>query len=399
MLQNLDTLARGAAYHPVANKKEKVMRRFLIAIALLSCASLAAAQGITTPPDGDNQKSSVTQYIGLVSVTVDYNSPDVHAPNGEDRRGKIWGTLVPYGTIDEAFGTCKECPWRAGANQNTVFTVSHDVKVEGQPLKAGRYGLHMIAGPEEWTVIFSKNADSWGSYSYDPAEDALRVKVKPSKAEYNEWLTYEFTDRQPDKATVALKWEDLQVPFTVQVENITDLYLAKIRNELRNSQGFTWQSWVSAAQYALAAKRPGDALEFAQGAVSFPFIGQENFRTLSTLAMAQEAAGKTADAAATREKAMNHSTATVIDLHTYGRQLLNQGKKEEALKVWEMNAKRYPNTWPVHVGLARGYSAVGRYKDALKHAKLALAQAPDEQNKRTLEAAVKKLEEGKDMNS
>lgn len=376
------------------------MRRSVIAIALGLWASVALAQGgITTPPDGDNQKSSVTQYIGLVRVTVDYNSPDVHAPNGEDRRGKIWGQLVPYGMIDEAFGTCKECPWRAGANENTVFSVSHDVAIEGQPLKAGRYGLHMIPGPEEWTVIFSKNADSWGSFSYDAAEDALRVKVKPSKAEYNEWLTYEFIDRKPEQATVALKWEELQVPFTVKVGNMADLYLAQIRNELRNSPGFTWQNWAAAAQYALGAKRPNEALEFAQQAVSFPFIGQENFRTLSTLSMAQEAAGKTAEAAASRDKAMAHPTATVFDLHGYGRQLLNQGKKEEALKVWEMNAKRHPNVWPVNVGLARGYSAVGRYKDALKYAKLAVAQAPDEQNKKSLEAAVKKLEEGKDMNS
>ena len=375
------------------------MRRSLIALTLGLCASVAAAQGITTPPSGDNQKSSVTQHIGLVKVTIDYSSPDVHAPNGEDRRGKIWGQLVPYGMIDEAFGTCKECPWRAGANENTVFAVSHDVKVEGQPLKAGRYGLHMVAGPEEWTVIFSKNADSWGSYSYDPAEDALRVKVKPSKAEFNEWLTYEFIDRKPAQATVALKWEELQVPFTITVDNATDLYLAQIRNELRSSPGFNWQGWVSAANYAMQAKRPNEALEFAQGAVTFPFIGQENFRTLSTLAMAQDAAGKTAEATATRDKAMAHPTASVFDLHAFGRQLLNQGKKEEALKVWEANAKRHPNTWPVHVGLARGYSAVGRYKDALKHAKLALAQAPDDQNKQTLTAGIKKLEEGKDMNS
>jgi len=112
------------------------MRRSLIALLATGLLSLPAlGQGITTPPNGDNQRSSVTQHIGLVKVTIDYNSPDVHAPNGEDRRGKIWGTLVPWGTIDDPFGTCTECPWRAGANENTVFTVSHDVKINGQPLK------------------------------------------------------------------------------------------------------------------------------------------------------------------------------------------------------------------------------------------------------------------------
>jgi hypothetical protein len=362
-------------------------------------ATNVAAQAISTPPNGDNQLSSVTQHIGLVKVTIDYNSPDVHAPDGTDRRGKIWGTLVPYGAPDDPFGTCTECPWRAGSNQNTVFTVSHDVKVEGQPLAAGRYGLFMIPGTDEWTVIFSKNSNSWGSYFYDAKEDALRVKVKPSKAEFNEWLTYEFIDRKPSTATVALKWEELQVPVTITVDNATDLHLARIREELRNFQGFNWQNWLAAANYALQAKRTNEALEFADAAVNRQFIGVENFQTLSTLARAQDAAGKTAEATATRDKALSHRTAGPTDLHQYGRQLMGQGKNEEALKVFELNAKRHPNQWPVHVGLARGYSAVGRYKDALKHAKLALAQAPDEINKKTLADGIKKLEEGKDMNS
>lgn len=148
----------------------------LAAIALLWFAAPASAQTLTLPPDGDNQHSTVTQAIGLVTVTIDYHSPDVHAPDGTDRRGNIWGKLVPYGVTDDAFGTCTQCPWRAGANENTAFSVSHDVKIEGQALPAGSYGLHMIAGPEEWTLIFSKNAKSWGNFFYDPAEDQLRAR-------------------------------------------------------------------------------------------------------------------------------------------------------------------------------------------------------------------------------
>ena len=377
------------------------MRRTSIAsLALAALVAVhAAGQAISIPPNGDNQRSSVSQHIGLVEVKIDYNSPDVHGPDGKDRRGKIWGELVPWGAPDDPFGTCTECPWRAGANENTVFTVSHDVKIEGQPLPAGSYGLFMAPGQDEWTVIFSKNHASWGSYFYDPKEDALRVKVKPSKAEYNEWLTYEFTDRKPDSATVALKWEELQVPINITVDNTTDLYLAQIRNELRNFQGFNWQNWVAAARYAMGAKRMNDAMEFADAAVHRQFVGVENFQTLSMLAQVQEAAGKTAESQATRAKALAHVTAGPTDLHQYGRQLLAQGKKDEALKVFELNAKKHPNAWPVHVGLARGYSAVGRYKDALKHAKLALAQAPDDQNRKVLAEGITKLEAGKDMNS
>lgn len=374
------------------------MRRSLIVIAAMLCASIASAQ-ITLPPSGDNQKASVTQHIGLVRVTIDYSSPDVHLPNGTDRTGKIYGTdVVHYGLKDEDFGTCTQCPWRAGANENTVFTVSHDVKVEGQPLPAGRYGLFMIAGPEEWTVIFSKDADHWGHYFYDPANDQLRVKVKPAKSEYHEFLTYEFDERKADTATVAMKWENLQVPFRISVDNVTDLYLAKIRGELRNRTGFQWANWDAAAQFALRSKRPKEALEFARAAAS-PDFGQANFRTLYTLADAQEANGMTAEAKATREQAIAHHSASAIELHQAARQLLAKGQKEEAVRVWELNAKRFPNQWPVNVGLARGYSALGRYKDALKYAKLALAQAPDETNRKALEEGIKKLEAGKDMNS
>lgn len=377
------------------------MHRFVLALALaaaLGPAALAQPQALTLPPSGDNQPSSVAQNIGLVRVSIDYSSPNVHGPNGEDRRGKIWGTLVPYGLTNLGFGTCTECPWRAGSNQNTVFTVSHDVTVEGQPLPAGRYGLHMIVTPDQWTLIFSKNADSWGSFFYDAKEDALRVKAKPVKGEYTEWLTYEFTDRQADQATVALKWDELQVPFTIKAANLTDLYLARIRDELRGSLGFSWQNWNAAAQYALQQKRFNEAVEFAGAAVNRSFIGNENFQTLTTLAQAQEGAGKTAEAKASYDKAINHPTARPIDIHGYARQLLAAGKKAEALAAWELNAKRYPNQWPVHVGLARGLSANGRYKEALKEAKLALAQAPDEINKRSLTDAVAKLEAGKDMN-
>lgn len=372
-----------------------------LAVALVSSAGPAAAQfpGVTLPPNGDNQPSSVTQSIGLVKVTIDYSSPDVHAPNGEDRRGKIWGQLVPYGMSNAGFGTCgDQCPWRGGANENTVFTVTHDVKVQGQPLPAGSYGLHFIPGTDEWTVIFSKNHTSWGSFFYDAKEDALRVQAKPAKSEYHEWLTYEFVDRKPAQATVALKWEDLQVPFTITVDNASDLYVEKINQELRSSTGFAWQNWIAAAQYALQnPKHHAEGLRWAERAAGPP-LGVENFGTLTTLALLQEANGKPADAQKTREKALNLPTAGPIDLHQYARQLLAQKKTAEAMKVFELNAKRFPDTWPVHVGLARGYSALGKYKEALEHARLALKQAPDPGNRQNVENLIKTLEQGKDVN-
>lgn len=376
------------------------MRRLVAPILILIASSMAAE--ISSPPSGNNQKASVTQYLGIVKVTIDYSSPRVHQPaTNEDRRGKIWGKLVPYGfqkTLN--YGTCTECPWRAGANENTVFTTSNDIKVEGQPLPAGSYGLHIVpAENDDWTLIFSKDATNWGSFFYDPSHDALRVKVKPAKSEYHEYLTYEFPERQLDKATAALKWEDLQVPFTISVDNLPQLYFAQMKRELKGDRGFQWNNWAAAARYALDNKlEPETAFKLAQTAATPGFPGQENFQTLTLLADAQAANGLTADTAKTREKALNSPTASALDLHQYARQLQQQGKKDEALAVFELNAKKHPNEWPVNVGLARGYSAVGRYADALKYAKLALAQAPDDINKKNLAAGIEKLQAGKDMN-
>lgn len=131
------------------------------------CAGMTFAQSVTLPPSGGNQKSSIIQHIGLVEVRIDYSSPDVTSPTGQDRRGKIWGQLVPYGLTNLGFGSGAPSPRRAGANENTVFTVSHDVLIEGQQLAAGNYGLHMIAEEGDWRVVFSNNSTSWGSFFYD----------------------------------------------------------------------------------------------------------------------------------------------------------------------------------------------------------------------------------------
>jgi hypothetical protein len=374
--------------------------RFLIAAAVALMAFGASAQSVLTlPPSGGNERASVTQHIGLVTVSIDYSSPHVHSPQGMDRRGKIWGTLVPWGLTNLGFGTCKECPWRVGANENTVFTTSHDIQVNGSTLPAGTYALFAITQQDEWTWIFSKNHTSWGSFFYDPAEDVLRVKAKPEKAEYREVLTFDFTERKNDHATVAMKWEELAVPIEIAVPNAADLYIANARQQLRDWPGFNDGPWQEAARYALDNKHPADALIWAQTAVSGGGgVGRKNFTNLMTLAEAQEANGKTAEAAKTREEGMNHPSATVFDLHGYARQLMAGGKKEEALKVFELNAKRNPGVWPVNFGLARGYSAVGRYPEALKAARAALPQAPDEGNKKNIEGAIKKLEAGQDIN-
>jgi hypothetical protein len=386
------------------NRRVLLPRFALVLPAFVLLVSLArpagGAQGITLPPNGDNPQASVTQALGPVNVTIDYSSPRV-VRGQNDRRGKIWGELVPYGMTDLGFNNCKECPWRGGANENTTFTVTHDVKVQGQPLAAGRYGLHFIPGETEWTVIFSKDADSWGSFWYDPKLDALRVKTQAAKGDYHEWLTYEFTERKPDRVTAALEWENLQVPIAITVDNVDELWVANMRKDLRGWAGFFWQNWQQAADFCAQKKvNLPEALTWAQRAVSDPTWGggDENFQTLMTLSTLQDLNGKAEESKATFQKAVNHPTATPILIHGAARGLQAGGKKEEAMRLFQLNAKRFPNQWPVHVGLMRGYAAMGDKKKAIEEARLAIAQAPDAANKKNLENLLKLLEAGKDIN-
>ena len=363
------------------------------AFVTLSSRSVTA-QPHHLPASGDNQRASVTQQVGPVDVTISYGSPRV-VLKGDDRRGKIWGKLVPYGLTELDFNECKSCPWRAGANESTLFTTTGEVKVQGKSLPAGSYALFAITGPDEWTFIFSKNTTSWGSYWYDPKEDALRVTAKPAKSEYHEWLTYEFTEREAAKATVALKWEELQVPFTIAVDDAPARWVAKMHDELRGYTGFNWRNWQQAADYCLKNKIAlPEALDWAQRGAGPNFGGESQVAALTTLARAQAANGKEAEAAKTWEKAVNLPGATAIDIHQVGRGLLAEGKTQQALSIFQTNAKRFPNQWPVHVGLMRGYAGVGDAKKALEEGRLALAQAPDEPNKKGLSEAIAKLEKG-----
>src|SRR6202000_2969300 len=129
--------------------------------------------------------------------------------------------------------SAKVSPWRAGANENTTIEFSTDVTIEGQPLAAGKYGFFIAYDLNESTLIFSKNSTSWGSFFYNPAEDVLKVKVKPVAADKSvEWLKYEFTDQTPSSAVIALEWEKTVIPFKVDVD-VDGAQIAWVRKKRR----------------------------------------------------------------------------------------------------------------------------------------------------------------------
>lgn len=176
---------------------------------LLALPFQALAQGAQVRP---SLKAGVMQRLGAdTDITIEYGRPGV-------KGRKIWGTLVPYGMAPgNQYSKNQPFPWRAGANENTTIELSKDVLIEGQPLAAGKYGLHMIPSEKEWTIIFSKNNSAWGSFSYKQEEDALRVTVTPVAAPFQEWLTFGFEDLAGKSATAVLCWEKLKVPFKISL--------------------------------------------------------------------------------------------------------------------------------------------------------------------------------------
>ena len=377
----------------------KTLRPFFIVI-FAGFFSAANAQLTSLPPSGGNQKSMVKQFIGADAfVEITYSSPDVAG-----REGKIWGGVVPYGKTNLGFGLSSEknpSPWRAGANENTTIKLSHDMEVDGSPIKAGEYALFVEPqkdGP--WKVIFSSETNAWGSFFYVPEDEVLSVEATPEENDFREYLTYDFTNRKGTETTLNLMWENIKLPINMSLPNAKVITLASIESELKNAAGFSYQNWVTAANWASGAGFHDKAIQWADAAITTPFIGQKNFITLSTKAAVLAGAGKTEESAEVMDQAIKDPSATPLQIHGYGRQLIASGQKDMAMEVFKYNHKRFDGAWPTNYGLARAYSAMGNYKEALKHLKKAQKNIPENDtiNPPVIEANIKKLENGEDIN-
>ncbi|MGA7292653.1 MAG: DUF2911 domain-containing protein [Terriglobales bacterium] len=335
--------------------------------------AVTSAQSFVLDLPRQSQRAEVEQRIGLTEITIIYHRPLVN-------NRKVWGDLVPYGQV-----------WRAGANENTTITFSDPVQIEGKTLDSGTYGLHMIPNADEWTIIFSKNSTSWGSFTYNQAEDALRVNVKPMPADMHNALTYDFDQLQPDSAVIELEWEKLAVPFKVSV-NVHDVVEASLKKQLRGLSQYTWISWDDAANYLLTEKIGlDDALTYANKSIQ----NEDRYENEMTKSKVLIALNRKDDAEAAQKKALE--LANPLQLHLYARQLQAEKHNEEAYAIYRENAKKHPDEWFVHVGLARVYSSQGKFDDAASQVKLAETVAPDNQ-KTYLDSLEKKLESKQDIN-
>ena len=273
------------------------MRKALIVIATLLIAGAALAQ--TAAPAAPQLKfpapsphASLTQSIGLVDMTITYSRPGV-------KGRQIWGALVPYDKV-----------WRTGANEATKISLSDDVTINGQPLPKGTYSLHTIPGQASWTLIFNKTADQWGSFNYDQTKDALRVTVKPEKGPFTEWMTFDVPQLTSDKATVALRWENLVVPFVVDTGS-TQKALSAASAAAASAQPNDWRTPYRAANFAFM-NDPSSA--DAQKWLDQSLKAGENINNLWLKARMLQKRGQKADALRTGELALSKATPQDAEL-------------------------------------------------------------------------------------
>ena len=349
------------------------LRGILLCLLVAGMTGTGLAQSFVLDLPRQSQHAVISQRIGITDITISYHRPLVN-------NRKVWDGLVPYGKV-----------WRAGANENTTITFSDPVTIEGKAVDKGTYGLHMIPNADQWTIIFSKNSTSWGSFTYNESEDALRVNVKPQATEMHNALTYDFDQLQPDSAVVTLAWEKVAVPFKVGVD-VHNVVQASLKNQLRNLSQYTWMSWDDAANYLLTEKIAlDDALTYAGKSIET----EDRYDNEHTKSQVLTALNRKDDSALALKKALD--LANPLQVHIYARGLQGEKRNDEAFAIFRENAKKHPDQWFVHSGLARIYCAQGKFDDAAKEMKVALAGAPENQ-KTYVDGLVKRLEAKQDIN-
>jgi Protein of unknown function (DUF2911) len=300
----------------------------LFVVLFVSCFSVAAFAQIEAPRP--SPKASVTQRVGVTDITINYSRPGVKG------RTKIWGDPLPEqaaktkgeATLDNQNERPKDAPivpwghvWRAGANEATTFTVTDDVLINGQKLAAGTYSLHTVPTKDEWTIVFNGTANQWGSFNYDPAKDTLRVKAKPQwLSESEEWLTYNIDPVGEDSAQVNIRWEKVNVPFTVKVPDVAATTLARMKTTVANAKADDWQTPMQAGNYLINNKDTSDdalGMEWLERSIKV----KETFRNLVSKANALYKLGKKDEAFAIGDQAIQRGKTDKVDTSAFEKRL------------------------------------------------------------------------------
>jgi tetratricopeptide (TPR) repeat protein len=348
-------------------------------VLFFSFASLASFAQAVTSPRPASPAATISQTIGISTVTVNYSRPAV-------KGREIWGALVPYGWNVQAFGAGNQAPWRAGANENTVIKFSHPAMVEGQAVPAGSYGLFFVINKDNsGELILSKEYRSWGSFFYDPKQDFMRVKIQLREIPQTEVLTYNFSNASRTSAELVLDWEKKEFPVKIEFA-VDDIVIANATQELKGPTGFNWLGYFSAANYTLQNK-----VNFEQGLawIDKAIIMNNTFLTLNVKAGILKETGKTAEA----DKIMTDAVkiATEAELNQYAYQVMNGGQQDKAIELFVLNTQRHPaspNAWD---SLGEGYALKGDKKNAVASFKKSLSMNPPANVKENSEKYLKKL--------
>lgn len=339
--------------------------RLVIVWCLTLSASALLSQPITSPRTA-SPAATTKQTIGISTVEVNYSRPAV-------KGRQIWGALVPYGWNKQGFGSGKDAPWRAGANENTLLTLSHPAKIEGISVPPGTYGLFFVINQDNsGEVILSKENQSWGSFWYDPEKDQMRAKIQIRENAHTEFLTYDFINLQKNTGELVLNWEKKQFPVKVEFA-VDDLVMANAEQELKGPVGFTPQGFTSAANYALQNNvNHVKALAWIDQA-----IAQNNtFATKRIKAGLLRQTGKKEEADKLIKDAM--ATATEAELNVYGYQLIGQNEVDKAIEVFILNTERNPKSANAFDSLGEAYATKGDKTNAIKNFKKSLSLNPPE---------------------
>lgn len=347
--------------------------RMLLLCFLFVMAPKANAQSALLVLPDMSQHARLTQRIGLTDLTVDYNRPLVAGR-------KIFGALVPYGEV-----------WRAGANWNTTFQTTDSVTIDGHALPKGIYGLHIIPGESSWVVIFSRNSTSWGSFTYDSTEDALRVVVKPQTIPHQEVLTDSFDDPTPSTVALTMRWANVAVALHIGVD-VPRLVAQSLRRQLRGRVQTEWQAWADAANYLLEnSLSPDEALADATASIGI----EDRFENEITKARALRALGRTAEAEATQAKALGMGDQRQV--YTFARRLQRLGDQQAAIEIFRNDMRKHPGTVLSHQEGARVAVAEGNFEKAAAEVRLAIAgSAPGSRS--ALEGLLAQVEQHVDIN-
>jgi tetratricopeptide (TPR) repeat protein len=378
---------------------------------ILSCGNQtnqeSTADAPSTAPEVNTKKKRVVaprfpspaalleQTVGNSKIIINYSRPSVVSPLGVDRTGRVWGILVPYDfNARPSSARGNAVPWRAGANENTVINFSHDALVEGQAIKAGKYGLFMAIHEKGGaTLILSNNSSSWGSFSYKESEDALRVEIKSEEISATNRLTYTIQEIGKSTAMVLLDWEKKRLAFEVSFDT-HGMIVEDYRNYLSDTTGLTWKDYNTAAKYCGDNKvNLDEGLSWIDHAITM----KESYATLMTKAQILLAMNKGEESQTVLQKALSLASTTPGNFYSYGTQLLQQGNTDQAMIVYEQLYTKWPEEWLSAHGLGRVYSAQGNYDKAIEYEKIALTKAP-EVNKGYIEWAIGKLEKGINFN-